>query len=177
MDATPAGRLRDGTHDKNGRPQHKEDPQKYKGDNAGSYEYRNDSHRDYLHLPVQCTPICFRVDPPCQAHTRDLWPLPAGLKSGVHWPGVEVHPPAPRAPRGAYRGVTRELPRRGPDRGLGRGRTGAGPRLGRAPEWSDCLRGVAGAPPGLLTPFAVKSATVRKHRGAVSGLGDCSRRS
>ena len=57
-------RLRDGTHDKNGRPQHQEDPQKYKGDNAGSYEYRNDSHRDYLHLPVQCTPICFRVDPP-----------------------------------------------------------------------------------------------------------------
>ena len=34
-------------------------------------------------------------------------------------PGVEVHPPAPRAPRGADRGVTRELPRRGPDRGLG----------------------------------------------------------
>ena len=32
---------------------------------------------------------------------------------GVHWPGVEVHPPAPRGPRGAHRGVTRELPRRG----------------------------------------------------------------
>jgi hypothetical protein len=49
--------------------------------------------------------------------------------------------------------------------------------LGRAPAWSDCLRGVTGAPPGLLTPFAVNSAPVREYRGAVSGPGGCSRRS
>src|SRR5271157_6562633 len=72
MDTTPAGRLRDGTHDKNGRPHHKEDPQKYKGDNAGSHEYRNDSHRDYLHLPVQSTPICFRVAPLSSSHQGPL---------------------------------------------------------------------------------------------------------
>ena len=65
----------------------------------------------------------------------------------------------------------------GPDRGPGRGRTGVGPRLGTAPECSDCLPGVVEAPPGLLTPFAVTSATVREHRGSVSGPGDCSRRS
>jgi hypothetical protein len=41
--------------------------------------------------------------------------------------------------------------------------------LGRAPEWSDCLRGVVEAAPGLLTPFAVKSVTVREHRGALAG--------
>ncbi len=51
--------------------------------------------------------------------------------------------------------------------------------LGRARAWGERLSGMtaAGAPPGLLTPFAVKSATVREHRGAVSGPGDCSRRS
>ncbi len=51
--------------------------------------------------------------------------------------------------------------------------------LGRARAWGERLSGVttSGASPGLLTPFAVKSATVREHRGAVSGLGDCSRRS
>ena len=99
---------------------------------------------------------------------RRRFRYPAPGTAGVHRSSVEVHPPAPRPARGAHRCVTRELPRRGHDRGLGRGRTGAGPRLGRAPERSDCLRGAAGAPPGLLTPFAVKSATVREHRGAVS---------
>ena len=55
--------------------------------------------------------------------------------------------------------------------------------LERARAWGqrlarrDCLPGVAGAPPGLLTPFAVTSATVREHRGTVNGPGGCSRRS
>src|SRR5271166_4158612 len=113
---------------------------------------------------------------PAGWRSRRRFRYPAPGTAGVHWPGAGVHPPAPRAPRGAHRGVTRELPGRGPDRGLGRGpdrglgrgRTGAGPRLGRAPERSDWLRGVVEAPPGLLTPFAVKSATVREHRGAVA---------
>ncbi len=51
MDTTPAGCLRlEGRHDIPAHPHHKEEPQNYKGDNAGSNEYRNDSHRDYLHL-------------------------------------------------------------------------------------------------------------------------------
>ena len=94
---------------------------------------------------------------------------------GVHWPGVEVHPPAPRPPRGAIAAS--------PESFLVEGLTGAlvggelgGPAPGRAPERSDCLRGVVEAPPGLLTPFAVNSATW-EHRRAVSGPGDCSRRS
>ena len=45
----------------------------------------------------------------------------------------------PRAPRGAHRGVTRELPRRGPDRGL------AGGELGRARAWGQRLSGVTAA--------------------------------
>ena len=31
--------------------------------------------------PSSPPPFCFRVDPPFQAHTRDLWPHPVGLKS------------------------------------------------------------------------------------------------
>ena len=58
---------------------------------------------------------------------------PAPGTAGVHWPGVEVHPPAPRPPWGAHRGVTRELPRRGPDRALAEG------EVGRARGWGERL--------------------------------------
>lgn len=54
MDTAPAGRLRlEGTHDKPGGPHYKEEPEIYKANNAGSNEYRNDSHRDNLHLPLR----------------------------------------------------------------------------------------------------------------------------
>jgi hypothetical protein len=51
--------------------------------------------------------------------------------------------------------------------------------LGRARAREERLSGVTAseAPSDLLTPFAVKSAKAREHRGAVSGPGDCSRRS
>ena len=73
MDTTPAGRLRlEVRRDKKGQPQRKEDPQKYKGNSAGTNEYRNDSHRDYLHLPGESTPRLVAESTPGQAHTRDL---------------------------------------------------------------------------------------------------------
>ena len=73
MDTTPAGRLRlEVRRDKKGQPQRKEDPQKYKGNSAGTNEYRNDSHRDYLHLPVASTPRWFESRSPCHDHARDL---------------------------------------------------------------------------------------------------------
>jgi hypothetical protein len=57
MDTTPAGHLRlEVRRDKEGHPQRKEDPQKYKGNSADTNEYRKDSHRDYLHLPVESHP-------------------------------------------------------------------------------------------------------------------------
>jgi len=60
MDTTPAGRLRSEVRrDKKGRRQHEEDPQIYKGNSAETNEYRKDSHRDYLHLPVASTPRWF----------------------------------------------------------------------------------------------------------------------
>jgi hypothetical protein len=82
MDTTPAGRLRfvDGKHGKQGPPHHNEESQKYKGDNASSDEYRNDSHRDDLHPHVQSTLVVLE-SAPCQAHTRDLGPFPARLES------------------------------------------------------------------------------------------------
>ena len=81
MDATPAGRLRsDGRHGKPGSPHHQEEPQIDKGDNADGNEHRNDSHRDYLHPPVQSTPIRFRVGTLSGAY-QGRWPPLAGLKS------------------------------------------------------------------------------------------------
>ena len=65
MDTTLTGRLRlEVRRDKKGHPQHKEDPQKYKSNSAGANQYRNDSHRDYLHLPVESTLRLFESRPP-----------------------------------------------------------------------------------------------------------------
>jgi hypothetical protein len=65
MDTSPAGRPRlEVRRDKKGRPQYKEDPKKYKGNSASTYEYHSGSHRDYLHLPVESTPRLFESRPP-----------------------------------------------------------------------------------------------------------------
>ena len=82
LSALPAGRLRlEVRPDKKGHPQRKEDPQKYKGNSAGTNEHRSDSHRDYLHLPVESKlPGLFESRPLSRSH-QGPWPLPAGLKS------------------------------------------------------------------------------------------------
>ena len=83
--------------------------------------------------------------------------------------------------------IRRHLPHHGariaasPESFLAGGLTGAlaEGELGRARAREERLSGVTAseAPSNLLTPFAVKSATVWEHRGAVGGPGDCSRRS
>ncbi len=86
MDITPAGRLRlEVRQDKPYHHQHQDDRQKHKGNNDDSNDYRTECfhhapYRDYVHLPVESTPVCSRVDPLSGSY-QGLWPLPAGLKS------------------------------------------------------------------------------------------------
>ena len=105
----------------------------------------------------------------------------AGAASGTRLQGL------PAFTGRASKSIRRHLAHHGariaasPESFLVEGLTGAlaGGEVGLARGWgerltrSDCLRGAV----NLLTPFAVKSAMVREHRGAVSGRGDCSRRS
>lgn len=65
MGIAPAARLRlEGTHEKQCRYYHKDEPQNYKGNSSGTDEYGKDSHRDYLRLSLESTSRLFESRPP-----------------------------------------------------------------------------------------------------------------